>query len=209
GRAALPPEVPRHVGPALPSLDLDTRPIRLNGVRHGRYPNPWLWSHRWTAAAAPAPSDPTWSSSSESVVELSSAETASMTRARSLIVRSPWSLAVRWVTTMAFPSCAGAGWSATSPRRANVEDTAAYVAPTSELARVAPSVRNSSAEPAYSGTRSTRPRDSAGSTSSLAPALATTDTGYPLARNACPYSSASNLLSGKSNEATVIVGRAT
>src|SRR5439155_25514310 len=82
GRAALPPEVPRHVGPALPSLDLDTRPIRLNGVRHGRYPNPWLWSHRSAAAAAPAPSDPTWSSSSESVVELSSAETASMTRAR-------------------------------------------------------------------------------------------------------------------------------
>ena len=78
----------------------------------------------------------------------------------------------------------GRGFQGDEAVRATTRVSASWVSSTSALPVVAPSVRNESAEPAYSGTRSTSPSARAGWTSSLGPAHHRS-VGKPRARRAC------------------------
>ena len=98
--------------------------------------------------------------------------------------RSPNRSAVVCVTTIAFESWARAGFSATIFSGATTSSSASCVSVTLAFPPTAPSVRNESAEPAYSGTRSINPSARAGWTSSLGPPCTTGPVGYPFASNA-------------------------
>src|SRR5205823_13388215 len=101
---------------------------------------------------------------------------------------------------MAFSSSAGADANASRPLGARARTSALRSVARSAVADTSPRPANPSAEPRYSGTRSTYPCSSAGNTISREPRFGRTVTRYPADLNARPYSSASSTLSGKSND---------
>ena len=90
------------------------------------------------------------------------------------------------MTTSALASWAGAGRATTSPRPATDPASALVAAPVSEVAGTLLRLKNSSADPAYSGTTCSRPSTSAGSTTSRGPRLGRIRTGNLAAASACP-----------------------
>src|SRR6185437_8081807 len=108
---------------------------------------------------------------------------------------------------MALLSWAAAGCAVTSPRPFIQMARALAVVATLAVACTWPTLTNSKADPAYSGTSSIRPVMSAESTSSREPRSGKTRARYPLADSASAYRYASRALSGKSNDPTVITAR--